>query len=84
MAELELSDRELDALAAKVADRLRSSMPSPWLGARDAAAYLACPISRIRKLTMTGDLPAHHDGSRVLYRREELDRYVDGGGAVSP
>lgn len=57
---------------------------SPWLSAAEAAAYLACPESRIRKLTMTGEIPCHHDGRRVLYRRDELDAYVRAGGAVSP
>jgi excisionase family DNA binding protein len=85
MAELELSDVELDRLADLVAARMgRRADPSPWLSAREAAAYLACPLSRIRRLTMTGDLPVHRDGSRVLYRRDELDAYVAAGGAVSP
>ena len=57
---------------------------SPWLSAPEAAEYLGCPVSRIRKLTMTGELPCHRDGRRVLYRREELDEFVRGGGAVSP
>jgi hypothetical protein len=33
---------------------------------------------------MTGELPCHRDGRRVLYRRDELDSYVRNGGAVSP
>lgn len=28
---------------------------------------------------MTGELPAHRDGRRVLYRRDDLDRYVRQG-----
>ena len=55
-----------------------------WLSAAGAASHLACPISRVRKLTMTGELPCHRDGTRVLYRREELDRFVLSGGALSP
>lgn len=61
-----------------------SERGSPWLSATEAALYLACPESRIRKLTMTGELPCHRDGRRVLYRREELDEFVRAGGAVSP
>lgn len=57
---------------------------SPWLTAPEAADYLGCPVSRIRKLTMTGELPCHRDGRRVLYRRDELDAFVRNGGAVSP
>jgi excisionase family DNA binding protein len=47
----------------------------PWLTASEAASYLACPISRIRKLSMTGELPCHRDGRRVLFRRDELDLF---------
>jgi excisionase family DNA binding protein len=52
--------------------------------AQEAAEYLRCPLSRIRKLTMTGDLPHEKDGRRVLYERSKLDEFVRGGGAVSP
>lgn len=56
---------------------------SPWLSATEAADYLRCPLSRVRKLTSTGELPHEHDGRRVLYRRDELDRFVCSGGAVT-
>jgi excisionase family DNA binding protein len=57
---------------------------SPWLSADEAADYLRCPVSRIRKLTMTNELPCERDGRRVLYRREDLDAFVRSGGAISP
>jgi excisionase family DNA binding protein len=55
-----------------------------YLRASEAADYIRAPISRIRKLTMTGDLPVHRDGRRVLYTREELDEFIRNGGATSP
>lgn len=58
--------------------------PREWMNAIEAAEYLRCPLSRVRKLTMTGELPVHRDGRRVLYRGEELDQYVRNGGATSP
>lgn len=64
--------------------RLRARAASPFLQAQEAADYLRCPLSRIRKLTMTGALPVHRDGRRVLYRRDELDEFIANGGAVSP
>jgi len=84
--ELSSTDAELDRLAELLAERVaaRVGTGSPWLSAHGAAAYLICPESRIRKLTMTGELPCHRDGRRVLYRREELDAYVRRGGALSP
>lgn len=57
---------------------------SPWLSATEAAQYLRCPLSRIRRLRMTGDLPHEKDGSRVLYNRDELDAFIRSGGAISP
>jgi len=52
----------------------------PWLNSEDAAEYLACPISRIRKLTMTDELPSYKEGGRRLYRRSELDAFIASGG----
>jgi excisionase family DNA binding protein len=75
-------DRLADALAERVA--IRVAARSPWLDADEAAEYLRSPVSRVRKLTMTGELPVHRDGRRVLYRREELDDFIQAGGAASP
>jgi excisionase family DNA binding protein len=85
--ELRLDDAALDALADKLAARLADRLggnSSPWLNAQDAASYLGCSLSRVRKLTMTGELPVHRDGSRTLYRRDDLDGFILAGGAVSP
>ena len=40
---------------AQIVSTLR--VQSPWMVAREAADYLRCPVSRIRKLTMTNELP---------------------------
>ena len=78
----------LNALADAIASRMLVQGPtkeqSRWRSAEEAAEYLRCPISRVRKLTMTGDLPAHRDGRRVLYDVAELDNFVLKGGAKSP
>jgi excisionase family DNA binding protein len=63
---------------------LASRLATPWMTAREAAIYLRCPLSRVRKLTMIGELPHEHDGRRVLYHRDRLDQFVQGGGAKSP
>ena len=70
-----------DDLAAITA---RPAVDSPWLNAIEAAEYLRCPLSRVRKLTMTGELPHGKDGRRVLYHRDQLDEYIRRGGAISP
>lgn len=81
---------ELDAILGRLADMVaaRITIPeqvaSPWLTAAQAADYLGCSVSRIRALTLTGELPHHRDGRRPLYHRDELDAYVRAGGASCP
>jgi excisionase family DNA binding protein len=75
----------VQGLAAQIARLLPELVStSPWLTAAEAATYLRCPVSRVRKLTMTRELPHEHDGRRVLYHRDALDRYVRHGGALCP
>lgn len=84
---LALPPDALDAIAEHVADLLAARADesrSPWLTARQAADYIAAPLSRVRKLTMSDDLPHHRDGRRVLYHRQELDAFIRSGGAVTP
>lgn len=78
-------EREASALAALIAARLdHGRVSSPWLDAREAASYLRCPLSRVRKLTMQGALPVHRDGRRVLYHAGDLDQFIrDGASAQS-
>jgi len=82
----ELDDGALDALAERLAPRLagRASPqhPSPWLTVQTAANHLSCPVSRIYALTSAKRIPHHHDGSRVLFDRHELDDWVRNGGAT--
>lgn len=81
---LRLHPADVDAIAARVMTAMRCQPDSPWLTAKEAAEYLRCPLSRVRKLTSTHELPHEHDGSRVLYRRDQLDQFVQTGGAKSP
>jgi excisionase family DNA binding protein len=79
----ELSTVELaEQIAARLAPMLSGA--SPWLTAAEAAVYLRCPLSRVRKLTMTRELPCCRDGRRVLYYRDELDKFIRSGGASCP
>jgi excisionase family DNA binding protein len=84
MTELQLSDEVLDAIASAVAAKLTGgaggSSSSRWMTAAEAADYLRCSTARVRRLTGYGELPSHRDGVRVLYRQDELDRFVVNGG----
>lgn len=68
-----LDDQTLEALADRVASRVRAGQ-EPWLNADQAATYLACPVSRIHDLVKLGEVQVARDGRRLLFRREWLDR----------
>jgi excisionase family DNA binding protein len=68
--------------AAELVDRQQET--EPWIGVTDAAEHLACPTSRIYALVSARRIPFHKDGSRLLFKRSELDEWVRQGGAVRP
>ena len=70
-----LADRVVDGLAQRIAPP-----PEPFLDTDQAAEYLACKRRRIQDLAERGILPTYRDGRRLLFRREDLDAYVAGGG----
>jgi excisionase family DNA binding protein len=68
----------IEAIAERTADLLAERMPDPaepYLDVDGAAEYLACKPHRIYDLCRQG-LPVHKDGSRSLFRREDLDRWL--------
>jgi excisionase family DNA binding protein len=76
--ELILTGTQLDLIADGVAERLQPPpAPSPWLNTKQAAAYLACKPDRIHDLCQLGRLHPHKDGSRSLFRREDLDACLE-------
>ena len=76
-----LAERLLPFLAVRID---RQSHVVPWLDVGDAAEHLACPRSRIYALVSARRIPHHKDGSRLLFRREELDEWVRLGGGRRP
>jgi excisionase family DNA binding protein len=85
---LPVTEELLQALAARVATILADSepeaRPEPWVGVAEAAAHLSCPRSRIYALTSSGRLPCRRDGTRLLFRLSEIDRWLERGGARRP
>lgn len=55
-----------------------------WLTVAEAADYLRCSTGRVYQLVSARRIPFAKDGSRVLFRRSELDRWVEEGGARCP
>jgi len=67
----ELADR----LAPLLADRIGSA--SPWLNVEDTARYLACDRGRVYDLVQLRKLDPRRDGRRLLFRRADLDAYLE-------
>ena len=82
MAELrfEVPAELVDQIAERVAERLERPAES-WLDVDGAATYIAAPRSRVYDLVSQGRVECRRDGRRVLFRREWLDRALEGGGS---
>ena len=85
----ELTDEDCALLAEKLwpllADRLGGPADDCWLrGAKEIAAYLGCPRSRVFALSSVGSIPVEKDGSALIARKSVLDEWVRAGGAKRP
>ena len=58
-----------------------SADSSPWLTLADAAAYLAWSRQRLYKRR---DVPRYKHGARVMYRRDELDAFLESHAETPP
>mgnify|MGYP001413599488 CR=1 FL=1 len=74
----------VEAIAQRTAQLLADRDAAPGLRPPDgyldvdaAAAYLACPRSRIYDLVSLGRLRPHRDGRRLLFTRADLDAALD-------
>jgi excisionase family DNA binding protein len=79
---VELPPSALDALAVKVADRLRSlrpDEPEPWITVKQAAEHLGCKDRRVYDLVNQGRIPHTKDGTRLLFRRSAIDSALESG-----
>lgn len=74
------TDALRNIIREEVARQVAALGASPWLNATEAADYMSCTVQRVRKLTSRRVLAVHHEGRRVLYRRDELDRFISNGG----
>lgn len=74
----------LDALTDAVADRVLARLKveaderSPWLSLGEACEHVRLPRGRLYKLTAANAIPCRRVGSRILFRRDELDAWLDG------
>jgi len=76
----------LEQLAERIAERVcerliehqevATSTRSPWMGIEKAADYLDWPKQRLYKLTASGEIPHYKQEGRLLFRVDELDRWL--------
>lgn len=88
---LDLPEDVLEAVAVRAAQLVAhgvGAVVEPWIGVDEAAEHLACPKSRLYRLVSrerggrdSNPLPYVKDGARLLFKRSELDRWVEKGGA---
>jgi excisionase family DNA binding protein len=78
-ASLELPEALVEELADRVAAILVDRQPEPcgYLDAAAAATYLSTSRDRIHDFVAAGHLRPARDGRRLLFRRADLDAYLD-------
>jgi hypothetical protein len=80
-----LDDDALDVLAERLAPRLGNDASDGWLrGAKKIAAYIDSPESRVNALSSAKRIPVERDGSALIARKSELDRWLRAGGGKRP
>ncbi len=72
----EVLDQIVQRATAAAVEELRL-LREPWLDVEQAAAYLACPKSRIYDLVQLRRLRHAKDGRNLKFRREWLDQALE-------
>ena len=81
----ELFERIARRAAELVAEQSSEPVEDGWLrGAERIAAYIDAPRSRVYGLVSAKRIPVHHDGSALIARRSELDKWLLRGGGRRP
>ncbi|HEY0280038.1 MAG TPA: hypothetical protein VGC32_17375 [Solirubrobacterales bacterium] len=79
----ELIEQIAERAAELIGERTQAEGPDGWLrGADRIAAYIDAPRSRVYALVSARRIPVHHDGSALIARRSELDRWLVQGGGI--
>jgi len=76
---LDLDQRDIEAIAAAVAARLEGAQERSWFTRTEAAEHLRCSVRHLDKLVRLGEIPAYRPSGpagRPLFSRQELDELV--------
>ena len=71
------AERATERVLEQIAGQLSLATTSPWLTAKEAAAFLRCKEQRILDLRSSGRLTPHKEGGRALVSRAELEALVE-------
>lgn len=81
----ELVERIAHRAAELLGEQSAEQAEDGWLrGAERIAAYIDAPRSRVYALVSARRIPVHRDGSALIARRSELDRWLLQGGGLRP
>ena len=78
-----LLERLVEQIAERVCERLvthqevANTKASPWMGIEKTSAYLDWPKQRLYKLTASGEIPHYKHEGRLIFRSDELDRWLE-------
>ena len=77
--QVEIPDALIPRIAQRVAELVAANGTgsATYLDVKSAAEYISAPVSRIYELKAKGAIPCHADGRRLLFRSDELDRYLE-------
>lgn len=81
-ATLALSPEAVEQIAGRVAELIGTPpVEDRWMDAKDAAEYLAIPLSTLHKLTAADAIPHSQDcpGGKLYFKRSDLDKWRQGG-----
>jgi excisionase family DNA binding protein len=80
----QLAQRLLAATQAATGGEVGETGDSPWMNIATTARYLDWSRQRLYKLTAQGAIPHYKQEGRLLFHRQELDRWLadfrQGGG----
>jgi hypothetical protein len=84
-----VADELVERIAHRAAELVAEASGEPgddgWLrGAERIASYIDAPRSRVYALNSAKRIPVHHDGSALIARRSELDKWLLRGGGRRP
>jgi hypothetical protein len=84
-----VADELVERIAHRAAELMAAQSSEPaddgWLrGAERIASYIDAPRSRVYALVSAKRIPVHHDGSALIARRSELDKWLLRGGGRRP